>query len=88
MKTKLLADFQICVSVPVIFHEYLRFTWQQGKDEAISLILLYHFYPLHKHLDISWAIAVDSSPSNYQSNERNYYQIQNFHKTEISKTWS
>ena len=35
---------------------------QPGKGKAISLISLYHFYPLHRHLDISRAITAESSP--------------------------
>ena len=30
-----------------------------GKGEAVSLTPLYHFHPLHRHLDISWAIIAD-----------------------------
>ena len=33
-----------------------------GKGEAISLIPLQHFYPLHRHSDISRAITAESSP--------------------------
>ena len=46
----------------VFFHEHSRFTRQQGKREAISLTPLYHFYPLHRNLEISRAIAAESSP--------------------------
>ena len=35
----------------VFFHEHSRFTRQQGKGKAISLSPLYHFHPLHRHLD-------------------------------------
>ena len=35
---------------------------QQGQGEAISLSPLYHFHPLHRHLDISRAINAGSSP--------------------------
>ena len=45
-----------------IFHEHSRFTGQQGKGEANSLTRLYHFHPLHRHLDSSRAITADSSP--------------------------
>ena len=31
-------------------------------EEAISLPPLYHFHPLHRQLDISWAITADNSP--------------------------
>ena len=46
----------------VFFHEHARFTGQQGKGEGISLTPLYHFHPLHRHLDISRAITALSSP--------------------------
>ena len=45
----------------VFFHEHSRFTWQQGKGEAISLKPPYHFHPLHRYLDISQAITTESS---------------------------
>ena len=32
------------------------------KGEAISLIPLYHFHPLHRHLDISQTITTECSP--------------------------
>ena len=32
------------------------------KGRLSPYILFYHFYPLHRHLDISWVIAVESSP--------------------------
>ena len=34
----------------------------QRKEESNSLILLYHFHPLHRHLDTSQAITTESSP--------------------------
>ena len=45
----------------VFFHEHSRFTGQHGKGEGIYLTPLYHFRPLHGHLDISRAIAARSS---------------------------
>ena len=52
-----------------VFFFYLDFltqtftiTGQQGKGEAISSTPLYHFHPLHRHLDISQAITAVSSP--------------------------
>ena len=33
------------------------------KGEGISLTPHYHFHPLHKQLDISWAITAESSTS-------------------------
>ena len=50
------------LSMWIFFHEYLWFTEQQVKGEDISLYLFYHFYPLHRHLDISLVIAAESSP--------------------------
>ena len=49
-------------SIWVFFHEHSRFARQQGKGEGIYLTPLYHFHPLHGHLDISRAIAAESSP--------------------------
>ena len=46
----------------VFSHEHSRFTGQQGIGEAISLTPLYHFHPLHRHLDVSWAITAENSP--------------------------
>ena len=46
----------------VFFHEHSRFTGQQRKGEGIYLTPLYHFHPLHRHLDISRAITAESSP--------------------------
>ena len=43
--------FSICV----YFHEHSPFTEQQGKREALYVTPLYHFHPLHRHLDISRA---------------------------------
>ena len=49
-------------SIWVFFHEHSRFTGQQGKGEGIYLTPLYHFHPLHGHLDISRAVTAESSP--------------------------
>ena len=46
----------------VFFHEHSRFTGQQGKGKGIYLTPLYHFHPLHRHLDSSRAITAESSP--------------------------
>ena len=56
------AHINTLFSISVFFHEHPRFTGQQGKGEAISLTLLYHFHPLESHLDISRAITAESSP--------------------------
>ena len=50
------------LSTWVFFHEHSRFTGQQWKGEGICLTPLYHFHPLRRHLDISRAITVESSP--------------------------
>ena len=51
--TELKITLQFFFSIWVFFHEHSQFTGQQGKGEAISLTPLYHFHPLHRHLDIS-----------------------------------
>ena len=45
----------------VFFYEHLRVTGQLGKGESIYLSLLYHFHPLHRHLDINRSIIAESS---------------------------
>ena len=52
----------IFFSTWVFFHEYLRFTGQQGKGEAISIYPFYHSHSLHRHLDIKRVITAESSP--------------------------
>ena len=49
-------------SIWILIHEHSRFTGQQGKGEAVSLIPLCHFHQLPWHLDITRAITVESSP--------------------------
>ena len=44
------------------FSQHSRFTWQQGKGDAISLTLLYHFHPRHRHLEITQVITAEGSP--------------------------
>ena len=46
----------------VFCHKHTRFTGQQRKGEAISLTPLYHFHPLHRHLEISRTITAVISP--------------------------
>ena len=48
--------------IRVFFHEHSRTTGPQGKGKGISLTSHYHFHPLHRHLDISRAVTVESSP--------------------------
>ena len=45
-----------------------QFTGQQIKGKGISLTPLYHFHPLHRHLDISRVITAESSPLHIASN--------------------
>ena len=49
------------------FHKHSRIKGLQGKGEGISLIPHYHFHLLHRYLDISWAITVESSPRHIAS---------------------
>ena len=49
-------------SIEVFYHDHSRIKGLQGKGEGISLNPHYHFHPLHWHLDISRAIATDTSP--------------------------
>ena len=49
-------------SISVFFHNHSRITGLQGKVEDISLTPHYQFHPLHRNLDISWAITAESSP--------------------------
>ena len=48
-------------SIWVFFHKHFQITGLQEKGEGISLTPLYHFHLLHRHLDISRAITVESS---------------------------
>ena len=55
------------ISAPFFFYMgFLSRNWRitrlQGKGEGISLTSHYHFYPLHRHLDISRGIIAESSP--------------------------
>ena len=52
----------IFFSIWVFFHEHSQITGLQGKEEGISLAPHFHFYPLHRHLDISQAITAENSP--------------------------
>ena len=49
-------------SIWVFFHEHSRIAVLQRKGEGISLTPHHHFHPLHRHLDISWAITGENSP--------------------------
>ena len=49
-------------SIWIFFHEHSRLIGQQWNGDAISLSSLYHFHPLHRHLDISRTITAESSP--------------------------
>ena len=52
----------IFFSIWVFVQEHSRFTGQQEKGEPISLIPLYHFHPLHRHLTLYRTITAESSP--------------------------
>ena len=54
--------FFFFLSTWVFFYEHSWFIGQQGMGEGIYITLLYHFHPLHRHLDISRAITTESSP--------------------------
>ena len=54
--------FNFFFSIWVSLHDHSRITGQQGKGEDISWTPHYHFHPLHRHLDISQVIIVESSP--------------------------
>ena len=56
-------------SVWVFFREHSRITVLQGKGEGISLTPHYHFYPLHRHLDVSRVITAESSPLHIASSQ-------------------
>ena len=52
----------VVFSVWLFFQNHSRINGLQGKGEGISLTPHYHFYPLHRHLEISRAITAESSP--------------------------
>ena len=56
-------------SIWVFFHKHLQFTGKQGKGEVVISTFHYHFHLLHRHLDISWAITVKSSPLHIASSQ-------------------
>ena len=65
----LMRVFFFFFSIWVFFHGHSRFTGQQGKGEATSLTPLYHFDPLHRHLDISRAITAEFTSAHSQQLE-------------------
>ena len=52
------------ITKPFFYLDFLSqtFTGQQGKGDAIFLTPLYHFHPLHRHLEVNQAITAESSP--------------------------
>ena len=50
------------LSIWFFFYNHSWIAELLGKGEGISLTLHYHIHPLHRHLDISWAITAESSP--------------------------
>ena len=65
----LFVQYSFFFSIWVFFHAHSRFTGQQGKGKGIYLTPLYHFHPLHRHLDISRAITAESSPLHIASSQ-------------------
>ena len=63
-------------SIWVFFHGHFWITGLQGKGEGISITPYYHFHLLHRHWDISLAIAAESSPLHIASSRtrsRNFW---------------
>ena len=56
-------------SIWVFFHNHSRITGLQGKGEDISLTPHYHFYLLHRYLDVSRPINAESSPLHIGSSQ-------------------
>ena len=46
----------------VFFHDHSQITGLQEKGEGISLTPHYCLHPLHRHLNIIWAITAENSP--------------------------
>ena len=57
------------ISIWIFFHEHSQITGLQGKGGGICLIPGYHFHPLHRHLDISWALTAEGSPLHIVSSQ-------------------
>ena len=71
LKLVLVFLFLCFFSIWIFFHRHSRFTVQQRKGLIISLTLLYHFHPIHRHLDISRVITAESSPL-YKASSRTW----------------
>ena len=61
-KSKSITVIIIFFSIWVFFHDHSQITGLLGKGEGISLTPHYHFHPLHRRLDISWAITAEIPP--------------------------
>ena len=61
--------YQFFFSIRIFFHDHSRTTGLQGKGEGISVTPHYHFYPLHRHLDISRATTAESLPLHIASSQ-------------------
>ena len=72
-------------SIWVFFRNHSRVTGLQAKRKGISLTPHYHFHPLHRHLDINWAITTESSPHRQQpdSNQESLVSAQNSLTTKL-----
>ena len=70
--------FFFLFSTWVFFQEHSPSTGLQGKGEGIYLTPLYHFQPLHRHLDISRVITAEVSPlhiASSRSRTRNLFLV-------------
>ena len=62
-------------SIWVFFHDHSRIRGLQGKGEGIFLSPHYHFHSLHRHLDISQAIAAGGSPLHIASSRTRAWNL-------------
>ena len=62
VKHNLFFLFQFIFHLAFFSHKYSLFTGQEVKAETTSLYPFYYFHGLHRHLDIRWVIAAESSP--------------------------
>ena len=75
VKLKLFFFFSFFSIWVFFFHKHSRFTGQQGKGEGIYLTPVYHFHPLHRHLDISQAVTAESSPLHIASSRTRTWNL-------------
>ena len=58
LKKRSVSCLYLFISVWVFLHEHSRYTGLQGKGDTISSTILYHFLPLHRHLDSGWLLQI------------------------------